>query len=193
MSASLPCSRPDTDAGLIPNLEELILDGCGFTDSVTVMRQVEGGATPIKSNEPLLPLLTRLFPKLRTLDVSYNALTSAAFQKDVLMSLVMAASAQDGAGRPGLRHLRLRGNHISALDGFQGVAEIFKGHRAVPDWKLEELDLRDNEIAKLPPELGLLPLDVFLVDGNVFRIPQRRIWEREGTKGLLSWLRGRME
>jgi hypothetical protein len=27
----------------------------------------------------------------------------------------------------------------------------------VPEWKLEELDIRDNEIGKLPPELGLLP------------------------------------
>jgi len=55
------------------------------------------------------------------------------------------------------------------------------------------LDLRDNEIGKLPAELGLLPLDVLLVDGNTFRIPPRRIWEREGTKGLLSWLRGRID
>ncbi|KAG2362535.1 hypothetical protein BDR07DRAFT_1484740 [Suillus spraguei] len=56
----------------------------------------------------------------------------------------------------------------------KGIAELFKGNRSVPDWKLEELDLRDNEISKLPAELGLLPLDVFLVDGNLFRIPQRR-------------------
>ena len=26
-----------------------------------------------------------------------------------------------------------------------------------------------------------------------FRVPPRRVWEREGTKGLLSWLRGRIE
>ncbi|KAF8558133.1 hypothetical protein OG21DRAFT_1289188 [Imleria badia] len=192
LSASLPSCQPESDTVLIPTLEELVLDGCGFGDNVAVTRQVEGSATPIKSSEPLLPLLTRLFPNLRTLDVSYNALTSAALQKDVLIGLIMA-STQDAAGRTGLRHLRLRGNRITTLDGFQQVAELFKGHRSVPDWKLEELDLRDNEISKLPPELGLLPLDVFLVDGNVFRIPQRRIWEREGTKGLLSWLRGRIE
>ena len=29
--------------------------------------------------------------------------------------------------------------------------------------------------------------------GYRFRVPARRIWEREGTKGLLSWLRGRIE
>ncbi|KAH0833189.1 hypothetical protein J3R83DRAFT_12218 [Lanmaoa asiatica] len=166
LSVLLPSCRPEMDAGLLPTLEELFLDGCGFGDNVTVTRQVEGGATPIKSSEPLLPLLTRLFPNLRTLDVSYNVLTSAALQKDVLIGLILA-SAQDTTSRTGLRHLRLRGNHITTLDGFQEVAEIFKGHRSVPDWKLEELDLRDNEISKLPPELGLLSLDVFLVDGNV--------------------------
>ncbi|KAG6373337.1 hypothetical protein JVT61DRAFT_6480 [Boletus reticuloceps] len=166
LPVSLPCCQPEMDAGLIPTLEELVLDGCGFGDNVAVTRQVEGSATPIKSSEPFLPLLTRLFPKLRTLDVSYNALTSAALHKDVLIGLIMA-STQDTACRTGLRHLRLRGNRITTLDGFQEVTEIFKGHRSVPDWKLEELDLRDNEISKLPPKLGLLSLDVFLVDGNV--------------------------
>lgn len=166
LSVSLPSCRPEMDAGLIPSLEELALDGCGFGDNVTVTRQAEGSATPIKSSEPFLPLLTRLFPNLRMLDVSYNALTSSALQKDVLIGLIMA-SAQDTDSRTGLRHLRLRGNRITTLDGFQEVAENFKGNRSDPDWKLEELDLRDNEISKLPPKLGLLPLDVFLVDGNV--------------------------
>jgi hypothetical protein len=27
---------------------------------------------------------------------------------------------------------------------------------------------------------------------NRFRVPPRRVWEREGTKGLLTWLRGRL-
>ncbi|KAH7884337.1 hypothetical protein F5I97DRAFT_1440989 [Phlebopus sp. FC_14] len=192
LSVALPASPNDLDAGLIPNLEELVLDGCGFGDQVSVIRQLDAGSPP-KLTQALLPLLTRLFPNLRTLDLSYNALTSAALDKETLLNIIMASSQDLPTPRKGLRHLRLRGNRITSLDGFQQTAEIFKGHRTVPDWKLEELDLRDNEISKLPPELGLLPLDVLLVDGNVFRIPQRRVWEREGTKGLLSWLRGRLE
>ncbi|KIK96430.1 hypothetical protein PAXRUDRAFT_10832 [Paxillus rubicundulus Ve08.2h10] len=168
LSVSLPSCPGDMSARLIPTLEELVLDGCGFGDNVSVIRQAEGGSTtPHKSGEAILPLLTRLFPSLRTLDLSYNSLTSAALQKDVLTDLIMASSEHALVTRKGLRHLRLRGNHITDLDGFQEAAEIFKGHRVVPDWKLEELDLRDNEIFKLPGELGLLPLDVFLVDGNV--------------------------
>jgi len=60
----------------------------------------------------------------------------------------------------------LRGNQITHLDGFAAIAQMFKGNRLVSEWKLEELDLRDNEIGRLPPEMGLLPLDVLLVDGN---------------------------
>ncbi|KAH7920418.1 L domain-like protein [Leucogyrophana mollusca] len=196
LSISLPPSTDSSSGGLLFNLEELVLDGCGFGDNVSVTREAASGATtPPRTNEALLPLLTRLFPGLRTLDLSYNSLSSAALKGEILSSLILANSQDDPSQYPrkGLRHLRLRGNRITELDGFQVVAEMFKGHRAVPDWKLEELDLRDNEISKLPAELGLLPLDVFLVDGNTFRIPQRRVWEREGTKGLLSWLRGRLE
>lgn len=193
LSVALPTVTSESGASLLPTLEELALDGCGLGDNITVTHQGEGGSsTPPKLTEALIPLIGRLFPSLRTLDLTYNLFTSATLRKDVLVNLIM--SSQDTpVPRPGLRHLRLRGNRITDLDGFQDVAEIFKGHRAVSDWKLEELDLRDNEIAKLPAELGLLPLDVFLVDGNVFRIPQRKVWEREGTKGLLSWLRGRLE
>lgn len=193
LSVALPPSTSDSGSPLLPALEELVLDGCGLGDTVAVTHQGEDSlSTPPKSTEALLPLLTRLFPGLRTLDLTYNFLTSSALRKDVLAGLIMA-SPQDTPARKGLRHLRLRGNRITDLDGFRELAEVFKGHRVLSDWKLEELDLRDNEVAKLPPELGLLPLDVFLVDGNVFRIPQRKVWEREGTKGLLSWLRGRLE
>ncbi|KAG2131383.1 hypothetical protein DEU56DRAFT_814250 [Suillus clintonianus] len=188
---NLCVSLPTTGEVFLPSLEELVLDGCGFGDQVSVTRQADTGTTtPPRSSDMLLPLLTRMFPSLRTLDLSYNALTSASLQQDVLSSLILA---DNSISRKGLRHLRLRGNRINEIDGFQGIADLFKGNRSVPDWKLEELDLRDNEISKLPAELGLLPLDIFLVDGNLFRIPQRRVWEREGTRGLLSWLRGRLE
>ena len=176
-------SIPSQPGLCLPYLEELSLENCNLGDTVPVSHVGEGSGAgaPQRTNEPLLPLLARLFPSVRTLDLSYNALTSAAFTKDALTTLIFAEDlpqTKDGddgdkdgedttAIRKGLRHLRLRGNRLNELDGFQAIAERFRGNRDVPGWKLEELDLRDNEIGKLPAELGLLPLDVFLVDGNV--------------------------
>ncbi|KAJ3843949.1 hypothetical protein EV361DRAFT_361034 [Lentinula raphanica] len=186
-SFTLPASY---GSALLPNLEELDLEGCNFADTVSVARihPSPEGSSPNRSNEPLLPLLASLFPSLRLLNLSYNALTSSALTTESLTTLILEAPH-----RKGLKHLLLRGNKLTELDGFQGLTEMFKGNRDVAGWKLDELDLRDNDIGRLPAELGLLPLDVFLVDGNAFRVPPRRIWEREGTKGLLSWLRGRLE
>ncbi|RPD53109.1 hypothetical protein L227DRAFT_596442 [Lentinus tigrinus ALCF2SS1-6] len=201
-------SIPTNPGICLPYLEELSLENCNLGDTVPVAHVGEAGGdefAPQRTNEPLLPLLAKLFPSVRTLDLSYNALTSAALTKAALASLIFAEDTPTPGGdgedtatsttavRKGLRQLRLRGNRLNGLDGFQELAERFRGNRDVPEWKLEELDLRDNEIGKLPAELGLLPLEVFLVDGNTFRVPQRRVWEREGTKGLLSWLRGRIE
>ncbi|KAI0819277.1 hypothetical protein BC628DRAFT_1342318 [Trametes gibbosa] len=205
-SFSLPAA---VESGLcLPWLEELSLENCNLGDTVPVSHEGGSGSGDDftqRTNEPLLPLLARLFPTVRTLDLSYNGLTSEALTEEALSTLILSDPPapstgdddEDDASPPvvkkGLRHLRLRGNRLGELDGFRQLAERFKGNRLVPEWKLEELDLRDNEIGKLPPELGMLPLDVFLVDGNTFRIPARRVWEREGTKGLLSWLRGRLE
>ena len=169
---------PETDLesgkslGLLPALEELSLEGCGVKDLISVSKSA---TTSPDLQQPLdqkhlIPLIVNLFPRLRTLDLSDNGLTDASFSKDVLTSLILATADSDQvSSRPGLRHLRIRGNRLMHLEGFQGLAERFKGNRALnPDWVLEELDLRDNEVGKLPPELGLLPLDVFLVDGNVY-------------------------
>ena len=161
-SFALPAS-PGSISGFLPCLEELDLEGCNLTDLVTVYPDsTSGRSTPPRSTELILPTLAKLFPSLRTLNLSYNALTNKSLTPDALSALILASPH-----RKGLRHLRLGGNKISELDGFLNLAEAFKGNRNVPEWKLEELDLRDNEIGKLPPELGLLPLDVFLVDGNM--------------------------
>ncbi|KAK0469489.1 uncharacterized protein EV420DRAFT_37192 [Desarmillaria tabescens] len=158
-------SLPIQDGPFLPHLEELNLEGCSLADQVPVSlsdSSSSGTTTPKYTNESLLPLLTRLFPSLQTLNLSYNAISSSCLTTDALSSLILCTSQ-----RKGLKRLNLRGNKITTLDGLQGIAELFKGHRDVPGWKLDELDLRDNEIGKLPPELGLLPLDVFLVDGNL--------------------------
>jgi Leucine-rich repeat (LRR) protein len=174
LDVSLALTNSESD--FLPNLEELNLEGCGLRDTVPVLRQMGPGTgtiTPPRTNEPLLPLLAKLFPNLQTLDLSDNALTAASVPTDVLSLIIVGAissspeEAPQHPTRKGLKHLRLRGNRLADVGGLQDLAERFKGNRTVPGWKLEELDLRDNEIGRLPPELGLLPLDIFLVDGNV--------------------------
>ena len=157
MDKSISLPTADTTTPLLTCLEELSLEGCNLADSVPVIRSSEP-----RSSEPLLPLLSKLFPSLQTLDLSYNTLTSASITSEVLTPMIIATPQKKG-----MKHLRLRGNKLTELDGMRAVAEMFKGNREVQGWQLDELDLRNNEIGKLPAELGLLPLDVFLVDGNM--------------------------
>ena len=146
-------------SGFLPCLEELDLEGCNLSDLVPISSADSDNTS--RTSEPIITTLANLFPSLQTLNLSYNALSNSSLTPEALSTVILRSPH-----RKGLRHLRLRGNRISELDGFLGLAEAFKGNRDVVDWKLEELDVRDNEIGKLPPELGLLPLDVFLVDGN---------------------------
>ena len=145
-------------AGFLPHLEELDLEGCNLEDMVSVQRGDEQG----RVSETLIPLIAKLFPSLRILNLSYNRLTNASLAPEQLSLLVLQSPH-----RVGLRALRLRGNTgITGLEGLKVIAERFKGNRDVVEWKMEEVDVRDCGIGKLDPELGLLPLDVFLVEGN---------------------------
>ena len=191
---SLPAAAVLALGPALPYLEELSLENCALGDSVPVFSSSPSPASSESTaekrvSEPLLPLLARLFPSVRTLDLSYNALTSAclspppspspasptASSPSALESLLLAdplpqLSAEDEVVpttvRKGVRHLRLRGNRLDDLGAFARLAERFRGNREVPGWRLEELDLRDNEVGRLPAEVGLLPLEVLLVDGN---------------------------
>ncbi|KAH8112006.1 RNI-like protein, partial [Phellopilus nigrolimitatus] len=186
-SASFLATAQST-AGVLPRLDELCLEGCALGDSVSLSQEPEGGGTPVSQRKGLLELLADAFPVLSVLDLSYNILTSDGLSSSALECFLVPSESR----RRGLKVLRLRGNRLTALEAFESVTELFRGNRQVPEWRLEELDIRDNEISKLPVTLGLLPMDVLLVDGNTFRVPPRKVWEREGTKGLLSWLRGRI-
>jgi hypothetical protein len=209
-------SSLSSHSGSISNSNNNIRSGNGVTAS-------SASITGARTSEALLPLLASLFPSLRSLDLSYNMLTSASLTVSNLRGLILASYSTDDDDdnnndnsscssphhdsgnnekedsnsplrRPGLRHLRLRGNRIETLDDLETLAlDLFRGNRREPRWHLEELDVRENSVGRLPSGLGLIPLDVLLVEGNTFRVPQRKVWEREGTKGLLSWLRGRMD
>ncbi|KAL5525592.1 hypothetical protein ACEPAG_6928 [Sanghuangporus baumii] len=186
--SSSSLSSAEISGGILPRLSELILDGCSLGNMVSISHESDDGGMSTVEKRGLLEVIAETFPWLTILDLSYNNLISDGITPAVIERLLIPSE-----GRKGLKILRLRGNKISSLEAFEQVAGLFRGNRQVPDWGFEELDVRDNEISKLPPLLGLIPMDVCLVDGNVFRVPPRKVWEREGTKGLLSWLRGRIE
>ena len=157
-SFSLPLLASIPEEGFLPRLEELSFESCGLGDTVSCF---EGDDSSNRKSEPLLPLLARLFPSVLMLNLTHNSLTSHGLTTAHLSELLLHK------GTP-LRQLELSSNRLADLEGFVGLAGMFKGNREVQRWRMETLDLRDNEIGKLPAELGLLPLDVFLVEGNTY-------------------------
>jgi Leucine-rich repeat (LRR) protein len=152
---SLPSLPSLPEEGFLPKLEELSFVSCGLGDIVSCFEDDSSN----RKSEPLLPLLAKLFPSILTLNLTHNNLTSRCLTSEHLSELILHKSTP-------LRQLELSSNKVTDLDGFVWLAGMFKGNREVQRWRMEILDLRDNEIGKLPPELGLLPLDVFLVEGN---------------------------
>ena len=157
-SFSLPLLADLPGEGFLPRLEELSFESCGLGDTVSYF---EGDDPSHRKSEPLLPFLAKLFPSIMTLNLTHNSLTSCGLNTAHLSELLLRKATP-------LRQLELSSNRLTDLEGFVGLAEMFKGNREVQRWKMETLDLRDNEIGKLPAELGLLPLDVFLVEGNTY-------------------------
>ena len=146
------------EGGFLPRLEELSFESCGLGDTISYF---EGDDPLNRKSEPLLPLLAKLFPSILTLNLTHNSLTSHGLTTAHLSKLLLQKAIP-------LRQLHLSSNGLTNLEGFVGLAGMFKGNREVQTWKMETLDLRDNEIGKLPAELGLLPLEIFLVEGNTY-------------------------
>jgi Leucine-rich repeat (LRR) protein len=112
-----------------------------------------------------LDLLPTTFsaPSLKMLDVSFNSLTS-------LIPL--------HTHYPNLSTLHANSNQLETI-----TPRDFEG--------LEVVQVNNNSINRLPPELALVTsIRVLGVDGNTFRVPGRRIVEA-GSAALLEWLRGR--
>ncbi|EJU05058.1 L domain-like protein [Dacryopinax primogenitus] len=164
----------DNVHAVFSTVEDLMMDDCGLAEISRV--QVDS----VQNEENTFAVIARLFPRLRSLDLSYNRLPS-------LQGIRQLLAQRGDAETTGVRELRLKGCGVNNVDELVNLLEDGGVTPSKTNWALRELDLSDNEITKLPPKLGLLPVDILLVDGNLFRIPARRVWEKEGerTQNLL--------
>ncbi|KAI4121872.1 MAG: hypothetical protein LQ338_006115 [Usnochroma carphineum] len=134
---------------------------------------------------PKLPSLN--LPSLTTLNISSNQIDVESLMTKLtapeLVDLDISMCRIDNLPALRLRFPRLAtltafGNRISTID-VQSVRGV------------EVLDLKNNDLRSLPPELGLIGLKKLLVSGNPMRAPRREILEGT-TERLLEWLRGRL-
>ena len=118
--------------------------------------------TGITTLAPLFACLDA--PKLATLDVSANRLTSIDGLRGAFPALqTLLASDNQVAEIP-----------IESIDG------------------VRLLDLAGNAITTLPPQLALLQnLRELRVQGNLFRVPRWQVLEK-GTDAVMSWLHDRL-
>ena len=129
-------------------------------------------------------------PNLQTLNLTSNALTSLDPLVDhlsapklstmILLFNRLTALPDMCTTYPQLTKLLASNNAIEALD----VTSV-KG--------LQVLDLSSNELAHLPPKLGLLQgqLRTLMVSGNKFKVPSWGVLEK-GTEEILTWCRSKI-
>ncbi|KAK9451129.1 uncharacterized protein V1518DRAFT_366135, partial [Limtongia smithiae] len=104
-------------------------------------------------------------PKLMKLDASFNKI------EQIPPSLVRSF--------PALEELNMHENKLTDIS-----ADAFKG--------LEKIDLSNNSIGYLPPELSKIKTIVELkVQGNTFKTPRWQVVEK-GTDALMEWLHLRL-
>lgn len=104
-----------------------------------------------------------------------------------------------------LKHLCLSGCSISvfppSIESLVALSTLLLSDNSISEFptaplatltNLEELDIRNNALAQLPPQLALMPrLRSLSVEGNMLRSIRRTVIER-GTPALLEYLKSRL-
>ncbi|GAA5892343.1 hypothetical protein JCM6882_003643 [Rhodosporidiobolus microsporus] len=180
-----------------PHLETLDLSHNWLPSTVSSPFPAEDGTTI-----PLFDALARLAPALVTLNLHHNRLTTL----DGIATLVLppppsSSSSSSASSSPpggvGVKHLNLSENKVADVEGLVEAAKGYAALRGAAErgrWRLEDLDLSSNDIAKLPPHLGLLPPTLLLhLTGNTFRIPRREVYENAAERRAIPYLREWLE
>ncbi|XP_065354047.1 leucine-rich repeat-containing protein 40-like [Cloeon dipterum] len=164
-----------------------------------LLTQVPSGVTLVAelltelnlSNNKLTTLPTTLTAckRLQYLEVSQNLLTDLppnfdAFEQ--LREINFSFNRFEAVpaclyGLPKLEILMCRDNKIKEIDAV--------GLGSIP--RLATLDLSNNDISSVPPQLGLIRLHCLELAGNSFKVPRQNILSK-GTPSILSYLRDRL-
>ncbi|TPX35007.1 hypothetical protein SmJEL517_g02406 [Synchytrium microbalum] len=128
------------------------------------------------------------YPGLRLLDLSYN-------------SISVIPSLAQGCSFPKVADLNLNGNRITRMPNervFPSLSTLLVSGNQLRDVSvvfvqgLVHLDLSNNSITQVPPELGLIStLKSLNLNGNLFKVPRQQILAK-GTEAILEHLRGRI-
>lgn len=133
--------RGEGGEALLPNLKTLDLSWNQLESTTTTL--LGSPTTDEGLPTPTLSLLAALAPSLTTLDLSHNHLTTLRG----VSSLVRSSPSSSG-----VRTLLLKGNRIEDLEELCEVAREL-GEQSGGGWATEELDLSDNEIARVGSDL----------------------------------------
>lgn len=110
-----------------------------------------GFGRPTDKELGLLPTLHRVFPALVTLDLSYNALSTLNGVGDMFLPSSSETLSQGNCAS--LQTLKVCGNKIdeAGLEELVCIGEKFKLDETcvAPRWRGVEVDIRENEIAKV--------------------------------------------
>ncbi|XP_062854143.1 leucine-rich repeat-containing protein 40 [Trichomycterus rosablanca] len=139
---------------------------------------------------PTIPLEFSHLQQLVHIDLRNNLLTSLPMElealtklRGVILSFNRCKSFPDVLYRiPTLETILISNNQVGSIDPAQ--LKLLD--------KLSTLDLQNNDIMQVPPELGnCTSLRALLLDGNPFRNPRAAIVAR-GTDAILEYLRSRI-
>jgi Leucine-rich repeat (LRR) protein len=197
LAASLPCGL----LACCPSLEEVSLARCALKSLPGAL--AEGGhpsralralRLPHNALEALPPLERAVPGSLRVLDLRHNALTAFPDARGLRALTELLLGFNPGIGA--LQQRQQQQQQYFPVDSLCVLDVKACGLRTLPAavlalGRLTTLDCSDNELAEIPPQLGLLPLTDLRCGGN----PQRGVRQAtldKGTAAIMEFLKSRV-
>ena len=161
-----------------------------FPERITEYAETLGELNLSKNKLPTLPPCVGDLQKLTFIDLSNNLLSALPAEMEKLAHLLQITLTYNRFTSipsqlfklPKLQTILMSNNQLADID-VNGLLELKT---------LQCLDLANNNIARIPPELGRVEwLKSLTLEGNSFRNPRPQIMT-QGTQFILAYLRDRI-